>query len=95
MSIHRRAARRDNAEAPIIEALRAAGASVVQLDVIDLLVGYAPPATGIPETFLLEIKTEKGKLTKSQIEFIKNWRGGKIGVARTPEEALKIIGAIE
>jgi hypothetical protein len=91
MSIHRRAAKRDASEPAIIEALRDVGASVVQLsgkDMPDLLVGFQDT------TILIEVKTGKGKLRQGQSTFADTWRGGTIGVARTPDEALILIGAI-
>jgi hypothetical protein len=54
---HRRAARRDNAESPIVEALRSVGASVTFVSVPgvpDLLVGYQG------RTLLLEVKEPLG-----------------------------------
>jgi hypothetical protein len=88
MSVHRYAARRDANEAIIIEALRTVGATVIRLSetgVCDLLVGYRG------SNYLIEIKMEKGKLTDEQFSFFQTWRG-QCDVARTPQEALKIIG---
>lgn len=67
-----RAAKRDKNEREIIQVLRAMGASVVQLDdpsVPDLLVGFAG------RNFLMEVKTETGKLTPSQVQFFDKWKG--------------------
>lgn len=99
-----RAAHRDKAERPIIEALRAVGATVAPLsgkDIPDLLVGYK----GV--TFLLEVKSRieelgKGrkkayvrttKVSEGQKDFAEAWRGGSLKVVHTPEEALLAIGA--
>lgn len=88
MPIPRFAARRDANEQDIIEALVAAGASVQPLSikgVCDLLVGFQ----GV--NYLIEVKADKGKLTDEQISFFETW-DGHCDVARTPEEALRIIG---
>lgn len=73
--------KRDLAEQPIIEALRAIGAEVYQLSGTsnpDLLVCYQgrwQPA---------EVKTGSGKETKNQ---------GAFPIWRTPQDALRAIGA--
>lgn len=82
MSIHRWAARRDIAEGPIVEALRGVGAEVWQLSgagLPDLLVRFR----GILAAG--EVKTGKGKLRRTQ---------GAFPVWRTPDDALKAVGAI-
>lgn len=87
MSLKRYDAKRDKNEPEIVEALKQAGASVVRLsmpDVSDLLCAYAGT------TFLVEIKTDEGRLTKGQTEFIKVWQG-KVYVVRSVEGALEII----
>jgi hypothetical protein len=97
MSIHRRAARRDGNERAIIDALLDVGATVDQLSgkgLPDLLVGYYDKQTGYGKNFLLEVKGEKGKLTEDEYHWHRNWIG-QVDVVRTPEEALKVIGAIE
>lgn len=94
--------RRDECEREIVKALRAAGASVEQLDgrPPDLLVGYRG------QTFLLECKDEHGvqgrgmKRTKSglrpsQDEWWAAWRGAAPIVVTTPHEALAAIGAVQ
>ena len=89
MALHRRAARRDANEKGIILGLRAVGASVRAVSgpgVLDLLVGFRRA------TFLLEVKTDEGELTKAQREFLDEWRGGPAGVVRTLDEALRFIG---
>lgn len=98
-----RPAHRDAAEPAIIDALRAAGASVHQLngkDILDLLVGYR----GV--TYLLEVKsrltntrkdghTRKSttKVSAGQMAFMESWKGGPTRVVHTPEEALYAVGA--
>jgi hypothetical protein len=93
----RRAARRDENEAAIVEALRKAGAYVQPIsgkDVPDLLVGFAG------KTFLFEVKRPAGKkggtshrnLLPGQERFHQQWRGGLVSVVRSPVDALKAIG---
>ena len=64
MSLARRAARRDDNERAIVDALKAHGATVVQLSgrgVPDLLVGYAHEVW-----VLMEVKATRGDLTDDQ-----------------------------
>lgn len=85
----RTAAKRDANEREIIEALLLAGATVRQLNehaVPDLIVGYQG------RNFLLEVKTPAGKLNDDQFAFFEDWNG-QVEMVRTPEEALKAIGA--
>lgn len=92
MSIHRTAAKRDSTEPAIRAALEGVGASVYPLsgeDIPDLLVGFRG------DTYLIEVKARKGKLTDGQRVFADDWRGGAVGTARTVDEALRLIGAIE
>jgi hypothetical protein len=88
MSIHRRAARRDDNEREIIDALRQVGATVQQISVKgapDLLVGFRGT------NFLLEIKNQNGKLTHDEKNWISGW-AGRVYIVQTPEEALQAIG---
>lgn len=92
------AAKRDEAEAPIIEALVKAGFRVYPLDFpCDLAVrkdGWSPGRFQ-----LLEVKTGRGKSLaiakdkrqREQIEFLQLTR---TPIVRTPEEALRAIGAV-
>lgn len=105
---HYRPPKRDASEPAIIEALRAAGASVVQLEAgrggtPDLAVGYRA------KTFLLECKTPErprvrkgqnkigfvpeGKLREAQKRWHDAWTGDPVRVVTTPAEALAAIGA--
>ena len=82
------AKRRDANELPIVRALEAVGASVTRLNVLDapdLLVGFR----GV--TYLLEVKTLKGKVTDGQFAWHADWKGGRVSVVRTVEEALDAI----
>ena len=88
MSLNRRAAKRDDNEAEIIEGLIAAGCSVRQISLEgfpDLVVGRH----GV--NYFLEVKTEKGKLTAEQETFFAEWRG-QAQVVRSVEEALLAVG---
>lgn len=77
--------RRDANEPEVIDALEKIGCSVHQLDQpLDLLVGYR----GI--NYLIEVKTDKGKLTKGQAEFLPDWNG-QLCVVRTPEQAINVV----
>lgn len=87
------AAKVDANQAEIVAALRQAGASVLLLHRVgqgcpDIAVGYRG------RTYFMEIKTEKGRLTPAEAEFMSNWQGRYV-VVRTPEEALKAIGLME
>lgn len=79
----------DSNQAIIMEMLRRAGCSVQSLHTVghgcpDLLVAR----NGI--TVLMEVKTEKGRLSTSQMEWIAHWKG-RVYVVRSPEEALEVI----
>lgn len=81
----RRAAKTDANQQAVIERLREIGAKVRYIkEPVDLLVGYRN------RTIPLEVKTEEGRLTKQQVEFIAEWPAPVI-VARDPEEAVNLI----
>lgn len=85
----RRAPKRDANEPEVLDALRAVGAAVYQLDwTIDLLVRFRRL------WFCLEVKGPKGTLTDSQEEMIAQLDRGAVIVVRSVDEALKAIGAI-
>ena len=87
------AAKTDSNQKAIVSALRQVGASVLVLSRVGQ--GCADLAAGIRgETFFLEVKTDKGKLTPAEKEFMQGWRG-HYAIVRTPEEALKAIGLLE
>jgi hypothetical protein len=76
----------------IVNALRRVGASVQHLHMVgggcpDILVGFRG------RNFLLEIKTRNKKLNQRQLEWFSTW-SGKAHVVRTPDEALRTIGAL-
>ena len=86
------AAKVDANQAEIVDALRQVGASVLVLSRVGQ--GCADLAAGIRgETFFLEVKTDKGKLTPAEREFMDEWRG-HYAIVRTPEEALRAIGVM-
>lgn len=83
----RYAARRDTTHAEVRDILREAGATVFDAggvggDLPDLIVGWQ----GI--TFLIEVKSPGGKLSKGQQEFARNWRGGPVLTVYGAEAAL-------
>ncbi len=83
MTLRAYANKRDASEAPIIEVLRKAGCSVIQLDKpVDLLIGFRS------RTILAECKTAKGGFTKDQIDFMASWRGSLVVTLRNVDDAL-------
>lgn len=83
----RRAARRDNNEDAIVQALRASGWSVAFLSgagTPDLVIGR-PGAL-----LLVEVKAKNGKLTPDQEQWHREWRGAKPVIVRSVDEALKL-----
>lgn len=99
MTLNRYAKSRDVNEREIIEALKAQGCSVVQLDEpVDLLVGFEDKE-GRRRTLLMEVKRpvgprggKGGELTLDQEQFLKYWKGDVAAVVRNPTEALALIG---
>jgi len=90
--MHRYANKRDKNESRIIEALRAAGASVTPLSapgVPDLLVGFRG------QTYLLEVKDGRNGLTDEQDDWHTNWRGSPVWIVRNLEESLRAISAVQ
>jgi hypothetical protein len=83
----RHAARVDENQKAIVQALRDAGAYVWIIGLpVDLLVGYQN------HTFLMEIKTtSKKRLTTLQADFFEKWCGGTLCRVDSPEAALQMI----
>ena len=82
----RRAARTDANQPWILEALRKVGARVYYIkEPVDLLVGFRG------QTYLLEIKTPDGRMTKSQQDFLDTWNGGPVSVVSTLDELFAAI----
>jgi Holliday junction resolvase len=84
VSLYRRAAKRDDAEGPVVNRLRQLGATVSRVsgkDTPDLIVGFR----GL--THLAEVKTGRAKLKPGQAEFARTWRGSPVATLRTPDDA--------
>lgn len=81
------AKRRDANEPEIVKALRDIGATVIELDKFDLLVGFQG------RDYKIEVKNPEGlnKLTEIQIDIIENWRGSPLHVVRSVEEAIAVL----
>lgn len=73
--------RLDANHAEIRAALEQAGATVESIGPLDLIAGHAG------RTFLLEIKTAKGRVRPKQQRFLSRWKG-HAAIVRTPEEAI-------
>lgn len=87
MTIKRWAAKRDEAEPPIVVALREAGALVELLDYpCDLLVRFR----GRPHLLEVEGVNPYRKRSKEQLEFLLAWEVPRV---KTKEQALAAIGA--
>ncbi len=85
----RYAAKVDSNQTEIVEALRGIGASVCVTSAVgqgfpDLTVGFRG------STFLIELKTPTGKMTKDQMCFIESWRG-HYSIVRSVEQAIDAI----
>lgn len=95
----RRAAKVDANQEQIVQALRAAGATVQSLagvgkGVPDLLVGYQG------KTLLMEVKDGRlapsaRRLTEDQLVWHGAWRGGPLAVVDGVDAALRALGAIK
>jgi len=91
----RRAARRDDGEREIIDALRKAGAYVKQVNdegLADLLVWHGG------RTLILEVKDGRKppsarKLTEAEQKFHNEWPGDNLFIVKSVEEALAVIQA--
>lgn len=84
----RHALRVDDAQQPIVEALRRAGIAVyIQGLPLDLLCAVKRP-DGSWDTLLLEVKDDDGRITKAQAKFLSEWPG-EVHIVRSPIEALK------
>ena len=87
----RRAARIDENQTKIVEALRKAGAYVWIIGLpVDLLVGFRN------HTFLVEVKNgSKARLTGLQEDFFKNWSGSTLARVNDVDAALRMIGVVK
>jgi len=94
MTLKRNDAKRDENEKLIVEALERAGAFVNRVSskgFPDLLVIYQRAI------YLLEVKTDKGRLTDAQIDWhaVALNHGVRVHVVHNPLEALVAIGAMD
>lgn len=83
--------RRDANEPEVVSALEICGATVTRLSVPggpDLLVGFRG------RTWLVEVKSAKGKLNPAQAKWHADWRGDPVVVVRSADDALRMIGVI-
>jgi len=95
----RRAAKVDANQEQIVEALRAAGATVQTLAAVgkgvpDLLVGFQN------QTLLLEVKDgrkppSERRLTEDQLKWHGAWRGGPLAVVTDVESALRMLRMLD
>ena len=94
--------RRDANHADIVAVLRSAHIDVIDLadvpanvrylaDLPDIIAGGMHQKWNIPVNWLIEIKTEDGKLRPGQADFHQWWRG-MIATVRTGDEALALFG---
>lgn len=86
MSLPRYAARVDENQKDIVEALRKIGCDVLVLGrPVDLLVGWRA------HNYLLECKSGRSYTgTLEQREWIKNWKG-QVRVVQSPQEAVEVV----
>jgi hypothetical protein len=89
----RRAAKVDSNQAEMVEFFRKCGASVQILSQVgagfpDVLIGYGG------RNYLVELKSEIGKLTPDQVKWHNDWRGHKT-IIRGIDEAIKFLRDIK
>lgn len=94
----RRAAKIDDNQKEIVQALRAVGATVQTLAAVgkgvpDLLVGHQG------KTLLLEVKDgnkapSERRLTEDQLKWHGAWRGGPVAIVEDVEAALRALGVL-
>ena len=95
MKRHSYAHKVDANQSDVVAALRRVGAIVEVTSSAgggfpDLVVGFRG------DIYLIEVKDGKNVLTSEQVTFFMKWKGfGRVGVVRSPDEALKFIGAIK
>ena len=81
----RHASRTDPLMTEIMKALRAIGCSVYYCKLpLDLLVCHRK------ETLLVEVKTDTGRLTQVQQDFLESWPG-RVEIVRSPSEAVAAV----
>jgi len=78
---HRSDANQDD----IVKALEKIGCSIYKIGrPVDLLVGYRS------RNYILECKSDTGKLTPFQKSFFETWKG-QVRIVRSPEEAIRLV----
>jgi hypothetical protein len=95
----RRAAKIDANQTQVVQALRAAGATVQSLAAVgqgvpDLLVGFQG------QTLLIEVKNGRKppsarQLTDQQLTWHGAWRGGPVAIVDGPDAALRMLGVLK
>jgi len=85
----RRAAKIDANQTEIVEAFRRLGCSVLDLSRVgqgcpDLLI------CGPVGTMLVEVKTAKGRATRDQVTFWRQWKG-QIAVVRSVDDVMSVM----
>ena len=87
MSLNRWDKRTDSNERDIIRAMERLGAKIYRIaKPLDLLVCFHK------RTLLMEVKTDKGKLTPAQEQFLASWPGEAV-IVHTVDEAIRALGA--
>ena len=77
--------KRDDNEAELVKVFERLGCSVYPLDKpADLLIGIQG------RTFLVEVKAEKGRQTKDQVEFQMSWRG-QYDIVRNEDDVIQFV----
>lgn len=81
--------KRDSNHGELVGVFRNCGCSVLDLGMVgngcpDVCVGF------MGETHLVEFKSEKGKLTEDQRQFVDRWRGDHF-IVRSAEEAISLV----
>jgi hypothetical protein len=85
----RHAARVDDGQQAIVDALRSIGVKVYISGLpLDLLCAVRNP-DGSWRTCLIEVKDADGRLTNAQVKFIAEWPG-EVHVVRSPQEAITV-----
>ena len=87
MSLNRWDKRTDANERDIIRAMERIGAKIYRIaKPLDLLVTFRQ------RTLLMEVKTDKGTLTKAQEDFLSAWPG-EAHIVRSVDEAITALGS--
>ena len=94
----RRAAKTDNNQAAIVEALRDVGCNVKCTHQIGGFVDLAVWSPFTKQVHLVEVKSPGGKLTPAEAKFHAKWKRaaalGQLSIVESIDEALDAIGAV-